>query len=250
MNFKTYAINGFGGSLSFADIIPIFNLFEAYSTAQKVDERYDKIPLLHAEDSSARACYVQQVWINNQPYKEYYNHTVSEYIFHKHIGKLSYSPNNINEALDVSKKIFAKVQWTQKDTHGHLIKITTNSFITQNTQFELVVMKPEIKLNSFRHIDRVVQVFRAFSDLDIRNKDGFLLALKFLYGEEYGEKYQFFKSVVKEIEYDYVNDILIIHANYQHYYDYLYYIAHVVARFFYINSPQVIEIKVMVKTLS
>ncbi|WP_440682751.1 type VI secretion system baseplate subunit TssF/IglH [Cysteiniphilum halobium] len=229
------------------NIIPLFNLFEAYSTSQKIDQRYDKIPLLHPEDPDARACYVHQVWVNNQLYKDYYNHTVSEYVFHKHVGKLSYSPKDINEALDVEKRVFAKVDWTQKSEHGSLIKVSTNSFTTQSTHFELITLKSEYRLNSFRHIDRVVQVFRAFSDLDIRKNNGFLLALKFLYGEENAEKYQFFKSVIRAIYYDHVSNVLFIEATYPHYYAYVRYIAYVVTRFFYINSPQVVEVKVFVK---
>lgn len=233
--------------LFITNIISLFNLFEAYSTSQKIDERYDKIPLLHPEDPDARACYVHQVWVNNQPYKDYYNHTVSEYVFHKHVGKLSYSPKDINEALDIEKRIFAKVEWTQKAEHGSLIKVSTNSFTTQSAHFELIALKPELRLNSFRHIDRVVQVFRAFSDLDIRNNDGFLLALKFLYGEENAERYQFFKSVIKAVHYDHVSNVLVIEAAYPHYYAYVQYVANVVTRFFYINSPQVVEVKVLVK---
>ncbi|WP_440993831.1 type VI secretion system baseplate subunit TssF/IglH [Cysteiniphilum litorale] len=233
--------------LFITNIVPLFNLFEAYSTSQKIDERYDKIPLLHPEDPDARACYVHQVWVNNQPYKDYYNHTVSEYVFHKHVGKLSYSPKDINEALDIEKRIFAKVEWTQKAEHGSLIKVSTNSFTTQSAHFELIALKSELRLNSFRHIDRVVQVFRAFSDLDIRNNDGFLLALKFLYGEENAERYQFFKSVIKAVNYDHVSNVLVIEAAYPHYYAYVRYVANVVTRFFYINSPQVVEAKVFVK---
>ncbi|WP_192483769.1 MULTISPECIES: type VI secretion system baseplate subunit TssF/IglH [Cysteiniphilum] len=233
--------------LFITNVIPLFNLFEAYSTSQKIDERYDKIPLLHPEDPEARACYVHQVWVNNQPYKDYYNHTVSEYVFHKHVGKLSYSPKDINEALDIEKRIFAKVEWTQKAEHGSLIKVSTNSFNTQSAHFELIALKSELRLNSFRHIDRVVQVFRAFSDLDIRNNDGFLLALKFLYGEENAERYQFFKSVIKSVNYDHVSNVLVIEAAYPHYYAYVRYVANVVTRFFYINSPQVVEVKVLVK---
>ncbi|WHN66600.1 type VI secretion system baseplate subunit TssF/IglH [Cysteiniphilum sp. QT6929] len=233
--------------LFITNIVPLFNLFEAYSTSQKIDERYDKIPLLHPEDPEARACYVHQVWVNNQPYKDYYNHTVSEYVFHKHVGKLSYSPKDINEALDIEKRIFAKVEWTQKAEHGSLIKVSTNSFTTQSAHFELIALKSELRLNSFRHIDRVVQVFRAFSDLDIRNNDGFLLALKFLYGEENAERYQFFKSVIKAVNYDHVSNVLVIEATYPHYYAYVRYVANVVTRFFYINSPQVVEVKVFVK---
>ncbi len=233
--------------LFITNVIPLFNLFEAYSTSQKIDERYDKIPLLHPEDPEARACYVHQVWVNNQPYKDYYNHTVSEYVFHKHVGKLSYSPKDINEALDIEKRIFAKVEWTQKAEHGSLIKVSTNSFTTQSAHFELIALKSELRLNSFRHIDRVVQVFRSFSDLDIRNNDGFLLALKFLYGEENAERYQFFKSVIKAVNYDHVSNVLVIEAAYPHYYAYVRYVANVVTRFFYINSPQVVEVKVLVK---
>ncbi|GGG04636.1 MULTISPECIES: type VI secretion system baseplate subunit TssF/IglH [Cysteiniphilum] len=278
--------------LFITNIIPLFNLFEAYSTSQKIDQRYDKIPLLHPEDPEARACYVHQVWVNNQPsaiptnlsrldksrspendfrnlfsnkpfnhrlsesfsagttdqpYKDYYNHTVSEYVFHKHVGKLSYSPKDINEALDIEKRIFAKVEWTQKAEHGSLIKVSTNSFTTQSAHFELIALKSELRLNSFRHIDRVVQVFRAFSDLDIRNNDGFLLALKFLYGEENAERYQFFKSVIKAVNYDHVSNVLVIEAAYPHYYAYVRYVANVVTRFFYINSPQVVEVKVFVR---
>ncbi|WP_119343072.1 type VI secretion system baseplate subunit TssF/IglH [Facilibium subflavum] len=231
------------------NIIPLFNLYEGYSSAQKLDDTYDKIPLIHAEDPSARAFYVHQVWENNQLYKEYYHHIFSEYVFHKHVGKLGFYPKNIKESVTQSKKVFVKAMWSQNVTHGHLLKLSSNAINAAQTRYELVCLKPGVSINNFRYVDRVVQVFRAFSDLDMRNKDAFLIALKFLCGAEYIDIYQKFKSAVRSIEYNAVSNGIIIEVQQASDFAFVEHIANVISTFFYVNSPQAIQVNTQVANI-
>ncbi len=228
------------------NIVPLFNLYESYSSAQKLDEKYDKIPLLNPEDPNAKAISVKQVWVNNNLYKEYYNHTVSEYVFHKHVGKLTYYPKNLTESLKQSKKVFAKVLWTQNISHGNFLRVSSNALAASNIRYDLISSKSEIGINSFRYINRVVQIFRTFSDLDIREQDGFLIALKFLCGEEYVDLYRRFKLAIDRIQYNRVANELNIYIKQAGNLAFVGHVAEIVSEFFYVNSPQSIEIKMCV----
>ena len=229
------------------NIIPIFNLFDDFSTTQVLDGRYDKIPLIHPEETNTKPFYVHQIWVNDKNYKNYHNHIISEYIFHKHIGKLSYYPSNIQSSVQSIKKVFAKAFWTQNSTHEQLVRISTNSFSMLGSYFDVISYKRDFKPNVLSHVDQIVQLFRAFSDLDIRKTDGFYFALEFLYGSSNHDDYKKFRSAVKTIDYDYYSNTIHIVSNHQSKNNYLKYVSGVVADFFYANSPQVIEIRVFVE---
>lgn len=231
-----------------SNIIPLFNLYEGYSSTQRLDDKYDQIPLLNAEDPDAKPCYVKQIWVNNRLYKKYYHHIQSEYVFHKHTGKLSFYPKNLKQEIQKNKKIFANITWMQSSQHGRLLKITSNAIAISDGHFELITVKPEVKINDFQSTDQAIQIFRAFSDLDIRKQYGFLTALGFLCSEEHKHVYQQFKNEVSKISYDELCNSLKIIVKNQSHTAFVTYVADVVAQFFYINSPQVIAIKTIVET--
>ena len=230
-----------------SNIIPLFNLYEGYSSTQRLDDKYDKIPLINAEDPDAKPCYVKQIWVNNQLYKKYYHHIQSEYVFHKHTGKLSFYPKNLKEEIQKNKKIFANITWMQSSQHSRFLKITSNAIAISDSRFELIIIKPEVKINDFQSTDQATQIFCAFSDLDIRQQYGFLTALKFLCSEEHQHFYQQFKKQVSKISYDEMCGSLKIIVKHQDHMAFVEYVSNIVAQFFYINSPQVIAIKTFVE---
>ncbi|WP_299009528.1 type VI secretion system baseplate subunit TssF/IglH [uncultured Shewanella sp.] len=229
------------------NIIPLFNMFDSYSTAHKLDDKIDSIPIVNPDNLDAKPISVLQVWLNNKLYEEYYNHITSEFFFHHKKQVLFYYPSDIASSIKRRKKIYVKALWTENSEHGSLINIKSNSFVTSEIRYDLITLQKEVSETNLLSIDIVVQIFRAFSDLDIRKTHSILIALEFLCGDEYAELYKKFRSEIDKVEYDAnCNKLTFFIKNKSSIY-FMEYMSDIISGFFYVNSPLAIKVDVFVR---
>lgn len=230
------------------NIIPIFNLFDDYSISQKLDEKYDEIPLLHPTNSDAKPLSVLQVWLNSNIYEQYYNHTASEFFFHKLTQKLFYYPKDIAESITKRKKVFAKVLWTENSDHGSFLDVKSSAFVTSSKiRYDIVCYKKDIDIMQPSSLEQVIQIFRTFSDLDIREYDSVFVALRFLCEEKHLSLYKKFRKEVDTINYNSKENTLNFFVKNKRSVYFVEYVTEIISDFFYINSPQMIKVNVFTK---
>lgn len=231
------------------NIVPLFNLFDDYCVSQKIDGKYDGIPLIHPRNTSAFPLSVSQVWKNKHLYEAYSDHTVSEFYFHKLEAKLFYHSDDIVDDLVKNNSVFAKVFWTENEEHGDFIDIKPNNFVSSMVSFKLISAKKSLNIIQTPILEPVIQVLKSFSDLDIRNKESIFIVLQFLCeGLDSGEEiYSRFKNAIESIDYCSVNNTLNYVLNNRNDLHFIEYVAHIISEFFYVNSPQMIKINCLVK---
>lgn len=229
------------------NIIPLFNVFDSYSISHKLDDKYDSIPIVNPTNIDAKPINVLQVWLNNKLYEEYYNHITSEFFFHNKKQVLSYYPSDIVSSIKRRKKIYVKALWTENSEHGSLVNIKSNSFVTSEIRYDLLILQKEISATNLLSIDIIVQIFRAFSDLDIRKIHSILIALEFLCGDEYAELYKSFRNEIDKVEYDAsCNKLTFFIKNKSNTY-FVEYMSDIISTFFYVNSPLAVQVDVFVR---
>ncbi len=231
------------------NIVPLFNLFDDYCVSQKVDEKYDGIPLIHPRNTSAFPLSVSQVWKNKHLYEAYSDHTVSEFYFHKLEGKLFYHPDDIVDDLVKNNSVFAKVSWTEHEEHGDFIDIKPNNFVSSRGSFKLISAKKSLNIIQTPILEHVIQVLKSFSNLDIRNKESIFIVLQFLCeGLDSGEDiYIRFKKAIESVDFCSFNNTLNFILNNRNDLHFIEYVANIISEFFYVNSPQMIKVNCLVK---
>ncbi len=228
------------------NIVPLFNVYEGYSSRQTLDIKYEEIPLINAEDAKSKPFYVNKLWINNIEHADYCNPVESECIFHKQTGMLIYSPKERKKAIKEVRSFYAKVLWTQDAEHGNQLNISTNAIAASHLRLELLNIKSAKTNMPSDSLEDIVELFKSFTDLDIRKPKDFMFALKYICGDNNTDIYQEYNASTLSLEYTAYNNTLNIQVAHQSQKEFVYYISKVLAEFFHANTPQVINLLVSV----